>query len=189
VTRWDGPGLDAWRAWRPTEVSARLHGTSAPWCVVGGWAIDLFLGRDSRPHDDIEIAVPRDRFHTIRRLLSDHVFHVVGDGEVRRLEEGETPPLDKHQNWVLDPVELAWRVDVMLEPGDDATWIFRRDEHIRAPRARMVADRDGIPFLRPEGVLLFKAKLHRAKDDHDFEACLPQLDGIEHPVLMLVEWW
>jgi hypothetical protein len=31
---------------------------------------------------------------------------------------------------------------------------------------------DGIPYLRPEGVLLYKAKAPRAKDDADFRASL-----------------
>jgi hypothetical protein len=34
---------------------------------------------------------------------------------------------------------------------------------------------DGIPYARPEIVLLFKAKAARAKDD-DFAAVLPRLD-------------
>jgi hypothetical protein len=35
----------------------------------------------------------------------------------------------------------------------------------------------GIPFVRPEIALLFKAKALRAKDDADFAAVLPRLDA------------
>ena len=34
---------------------------------------------------------------------------------------------------------------------------------------------DGIPYLVPEVVLLFKAKHDRAKDHADFEGALPQM--------------
>ena len=49
-------------------------------------------------------------------------------------------------------------------------------------RIRMPYDRaiertpEGIPYGRPEIVLLFKAKAARPKDDDDFAAALPLLD-------------
>ena len=112
----------------------------------------------------------------MRERLAGCVFHSVGDGEVRRLAPGERPPAERHQSWVLDAVANAWRVDVMLEPGDADTWVCRRDESIRAPRAAMIAaSGTAIPYLRPEGVLLYKAKATRAKDEADFAAVLPEL--------------
>jgi hypothetical protein len=176
-THWDGPGLDGWRPWHPAEAARVLSGMKIPWCVVGGWSIELALGGAHRAHSDLEIAVPRSCFEAVRDHLCDYRLHVVGDGEVRALPPGAVPPEDRHQNWVLDPSENAWRMDVMLEPGDRTTWVFRRDERISAPRARMVAIRDGIPYLRPEGALLFKAKSLLAKDEADFAACLPVLDA------------
>jgi Aminoglycoside-2''-adenylyltransferase len=158
MTRWDGPGLDAWQPWTPAEAAHALADVEVPWCVVGGWAIDLFVGRTTRPHSDLEIAVLRADFARVRRALPAYRFHVVGEGEVRALPDGENPPADRHQNWALDPAAQAWRMDVMLEPGDAEVWMFRRDPAIRAARSAMV-DRtaDGIPFLRPQGTLLFKA--------------------------------
>jgi hypothetical protein len=176
VTHWEGPGLDAWRPWSPRELAAKLAGVAVPWCVVGGWAIDLWLGRQTRPHEDIEVAIPRTHFAELRDHLAAFELYVVGQGEVRELPPGQLPPADKHQNWVLDGAAASWRVDVMLDPGDSQTWVFRRDERICAPRSRMVAMRGGIPYLQPEGVLLFKAKGLRDKDEADFRACLPVLD-------------
>jgi len=117
-----------------------------------------------------------DEAATVRGALDGFVFHVVGEGEVRRLPDMVDPPRDKHQNWVLDVAANAWRVDVMLEPGDPSTWVFRKDEAVRAPRSFMVQDTtDGIPFLGPHGVLLYKAKAARPKDEADLAACLPRL--------------
>jgi hypothetical protein len=56
------PDLTLWDAWRPEQVSALLAGVQAPWYVAAGWAIELFLGQERREHEDLEIAVPRDRF-------------------------------------------------------------------------------------------------------------------------------
>jgi hypothetical protein len=176
--QWDGPGIEAWSgAWTPVQVAEKLAGVEVPWCVVGGWAIDLFLGRQTRPHDDLEIAVARPHFPEIRACLGAYAFHAVKDGEVRLLSPGEPLPSQANQAWALDREARLWRVDVMQEPGDRDTWVFRRDERIRGPRRALVASDASIPYLRPEGVLLYKAKACRPKDDADFEACLPHLNS------------
>jgi hypothetical protein len=54
--------------------------------------------------------------------------------------------------------------------------VFRRDENIRAPRSFMVQhSTGGVPFLGPHGVLLYKAKAARPKDEADLAACLPRM--------------
>ncbi len=64
----------------------------------------------------------------------------------------------------------------MREPSDGDTWICRRDERIRLPYDQVIErTADGIPYGRPEIVLLFKAKAARPKDDADFLAVLPHL--------------
>jgi hypothetical protein len=126
----EGPELRSevvvWEAWTPTEVMARLAGVGVPWCVVGGWAIDLFIGRETRPHGDLEIAVARADFPAVRPAFAGLHCHLAKNGRVMPLPAGREPPEGVHQVWVLDPAAQAWRLDVMLEPGDAATWCFRR---------------------------------------------------------------
>ncbi len=174
MKRCDGPGLDAWRgAWTPAEVTARLSGLDISWCVVGGWAIDLWLGRQTREHGDLEIAILRPDLARVRAHLADFRFYAVGDGEVIALDE---PSPDKHQTWIEDPRTQLWCVDVMLELGDAETWIYRRDPTIRRARSLMIGrTADGIPYLQPEGMLLFKAKAVRPKDEADFAVAAPLL--------------
>ena len=171
------PPFDAWQPWAPREVADRLAGIDAPWCVIGGHAIDLFLDRETRPHHDIEIATTRDGFAQIReRLQQRHVLYAIGDGTLRRLSPSDAYPRDRHQCWVLDERVGAWRLDVMQEPGDATTWRFRRDERITVPRANIVRHtRDNIAYLAPEVVLLFKAKGMREKDESDFTLVAPLL--------------
>jgi hypothetical protein len=176
--RWDGPPIDAWDAWTPREAAAILVGCDASWCVAAGWAIDLFLGRQTRDHHDLEISTPRVAFDLIHGQLGEYVVHATGGGEAIALRPDESTPVHKHQNWVLEPRVNAWRMDIMLEPGDADTWVFRRDETIRAPRSSVVGVRNGVPFLAPQVALLYKAKNHRPKDDHDFDNVVPHLDPL-----------
>jgi hypothetical protein len=70
----------------------------------------------------------------------------------------------------------VWRFDVFREPHDGDTWICRRDASIRRPYPEVFElSVDGIPYLRPEICLLFKAKAVRDKDRADFEAVLPRM--------------
>lgn len=173
---WEGPALEAWEPWSPAQVATALKDSTPSWCIVGGWAIDLWLGRNTRAHGDVEIAAPRNDFVSLRRAFEPrYQLYAAGDGETLALDIDEILPSSRHQCWIADPDSGNWYLDLMLEPGDSETWVFRRDERIQESRDRMI-DRDGdIPFLRPEGVLLYKAKSPRAKDQADLESCLPSL--------------
>ncbi|MFH8837228.1 nucleotidyltransferase domain-containing protein [Streptomyces sp. NPDC017868] len=169
--------LDArWSScWTPSEVAQRLAGVSAPWYVAAGWALDLFRGRQTRAHGDIEIAIPAASFPEIRRRFPGYIFDAAGSG---RIWEDATPEVlaAVHQTWLRDPVAGNYLVDVFREPHDGDTWICRRDERIRFPYSDIIRHtQDGIPYLAPELVLLFKAKHVRRKDQSDFDETVPHL--------------
>jgi hypothetical protein len=45
-------------AFEPIEAVARvMAGFPRPWFVSGGWAIDLFVGRVTREHEDLEVGL------------------------------------------------------------------------------------------------------------------------------------
>ena len=171
------PDLSAWDAWHPTEVARVLQGVKAPWYVTAGWALDLFRGRQTRDHDDLEIAVPADRFLELQRALSGYDLYAIGGGLAH-------PPTtetlaEHHQTWVRERTTGRWRLDIMREPWVGDTWVFRRDARIQLPRDRVIAHTaDGIPYARPEISLLYKAKGARPKDDDDFVGVLPLLDAV-----------
>jgi hypothetical protein len=151
----------------------------APWYVAAGWAIDLFLGGERREHEDLEIAVPRDCFHEVSAALRGFELFVVGGppGRAWPLATAGSALDEHHQTWVRDPATGKWRLDIFRELSDGDTWICRRDSRIRLPyRSLILRTTAGIPFARPEVVMLFKAKAARPKDDDDFAAVLPHLE-------------
>jgi hypothetical protein len=166
-----------WQAWSPWELTRRLEAVAAPWAVAGGWALELFAGETWREHEDLEIVVPAARFDEVRVALGELEFWVpVGE---ETLEPFDRLPADgrSHQTWGLDPAAAAWRVDVMREPSQGGTWICRRDDAIRLPHRDLVERTpDGVPYVRPEVVLLFKAKHAREKDEEDVDVVAPRLE-------------
>ncbi|MEY9863019.1 hypothetical protein ABH935_008668 [Catenulispora sp. GAS73] len=81
-----------------------------------------------------------------------------------------------HQTWLRDPASGDYLVDVFREPHDGHTWICRHAPTIRLPYDEIIRHTaEGIPYLTPELVLLFKAKHARPKDQRDFEGVVPEL--------------
>jgi hypothetical protein len=170
------PDSSVWDAWRPEQVNRLLAGVAAPWYVAAGWAIDLFLGGQRREHEDLEIAVPQARFAELQSALSELEIFVIDDGRAWPIAE-KPVTLETHQTWIREPATGLWRFDVFREPSDGNTWICRRDASLRMPYERLIErTRDGIPYGRPEVVLLYKAKHARPKDDDDFAVVLPRLE-------------
>jgi hypothetical protein len=168
------PDLDLWDAWTPDQLAQRLRVVRSRWYVLAGWALDLFHGRQTRAHADLEMGVPRDAFAEIQDALHDCELFVVGDGRAWPISERTLA--EHRQTWARERSTGVWRVDVIRETWDGDTWVCHRDERIRVPGSALILRTpDGIPFIRPDVALLFKAKHRRAKDEADFEGVLPVL--------------
>jgi hypothetical protein len=176
------PDLTMWDAWTPADIAGLLAAVQAPWYVAAGWAIDLFLGEQRRAHEDLEIAVPRDRFAEVAEALDGFELfipgRVSGESLVWPIQHAGDRLETHHQTWVREPATGLWRLDVFREPSAGGEWVCRRDERIRLPYDAVIERTDdGIPYARPEITLLFKAKhADRAKDQVDLAAVLPHLD-------------
>jgi len=161
-----------WWPWSLETLAERLGGVGG-WGVVGGWAIDLHVGRVTRHHADLEIAVPVQSFELIAATLPDLEWDVVGDGQLWPYPEALD---DFRQTWLRDPASGCFLLDVIRERQDDETWTYRRDPSITLPQAEAyLRAENGLRYLAPELVVLFKAMHQRPKDQQDFDTVLPAL--------------
>lgn len=166
-----------WIAWTPHETARRLGDVNVSWCVTAGWAVDLFVGRQTRTHDDLEIAIPAAAWPAVRGQLAGLDFLVAGDDQLWPVD---SPAFEAHfQTWGRD-ASGVFRLDVFRDPHDGETWICRRDPRLTRPYSTLIRTTpDGIPFMAPEVVLLFKAKHDRDKDRADLAVCLPAMSDAE----------
>jgi hypothetical protein len=158
-----------------------MAGFDRPWFVAGGWAIDLFLGSETRPHADIEIAILRHDQLRLQSYLTGWKFTKLIPGDILQSDkwvDGEhlSPPI--HEIHALSPDDDHLEIEVLLNESRLDRWIFRRNTKITYPLSRIGGiSREGIPFLSPEIVLLYKAKKPSPKDEADFYHTFKALDG------------
>jgi hypothetical protein len=82
--------IDAiWRSVRPSEGLLWLSVLSVPWWVAGGWALDLYVGNQSRPHKDFDVGILRRDVHEVIAGLPSWDFFEAEAGVLTKLETGE----------------------------------------------------------------------------------------------------
>jgi hypothetical protein len=163
---------------RPAEFGKILYETvslmdsfPAPWCVAGGWALDLFLGRVTRSHADLELAVLREDQAALYQQLRGWTFEKVVEGRREAWPASERLALPVHEIHARSSEGPPRRIEFLLNERDGADWVFRRDPRVRLPLDRWIVRAGaGVPVLCPAIVLLFKAKAPRPKDEADFRS-------------------
>jgi hypothetical protein len=165
-----------WEPLAPAALLAVFEDYDAPWWVAGGWAIDLFLGHTTRDHADLDVVVLRDHQQAVRAALPGWDLQQANDGALTPWPEGEDLRPEVNGVWARPDSDGPWRMDILFDgrKGDD--WVSRRNAEITMPLGHLgKVTSDGVPYLVPEVVLLYKAKATREKDEADFDAALPKL--------------
>jgi GrpB-like predicted nucleotidyltransferase (UPF0157 family) len=179
--------VDAHRSWIEREHFAPLHRVAEelrdfpyPWHICGGWALDVFLGRVTRVHHDVDVEVSRADQLALQQHMTARGWKLLTPFEMRlqpwpmhmRLE------LPRHQ---VHAHRRGAFIDFLLADLNDGVWRYRREPNIIRDMSRVgLRSDEGIPFLAPELVLLFKSKStsgkERSKDQADFEEVYLRLE-------------
>jgi hypothetical protein len=145
----------------PRSIARLLADYPQPWAFAGGWAIDLWLDRETRSHKDVDVAVLRRDQTEVRRYLVDRGWTVekaVGR-ELSPWEAGETLELPIHVVWCRNPAHDPDFLELVLNEAAESTFLFRRDSSLVLPLDRAFQrSPSGLPILAPEIALLYKAK-------------------------------
>lgn len=165
----------------PPEIRAvadALASLRVPWAVAGGWALDLALGRVTRPHADVDVAVFRDDQAALRPALPGWDFQVAVAGALVPWRDGARLELPVHEVHAHPPPGRAGPpLELLLNEREGADWVYRRDPAVRRPLDLVLRDGPGgVRLLAPEVVLLYKFRAPRPADEQDFHAAHPLLD-------------
>jgi Aminoglycoside-2''-adenylyltransferase len=166
-----------WNSISPHEAADLFRHSGKPFWIAGGWAIDLFVGRTTRAHADLDIAIRRGDQLATRKSLSDFGFAAAdppGAGVLREVSQDEYLQKPIHNLWVNNKTD--WVFEILLNDFKNGMWIYRRNAEITGPAEDFGwKHHDGFLVIAPEIQLLYKAATPRAKDTLDFETALPYL--------------
>lgn len=159
------------------HACAVMSGFDAPWGIAGGWALDMFLGVESRPHGDVDVSILRRDQQLLRPRFEGALVSKVVDHRLSPWKAQEflaSPVHEVHATWP-DGTHLEF----LLNESDPESreWVFRRDHRIRRALTAAFNNTRGVPYLAPELVLLYKSKAPSPKDEADFDAVRPRLSG------------
>lgn len=155
----------------PLKVAAIMRDFKPLWFVAGAWAIDLYLGEVTRPHEDIEIGIFRKDQAALYDYLNGWLMQKVINGRRFVWHRGELLELPVHELHCFNETADLQQFEVLLNESNEKEWIYRRNQKVRRSLAKcQLTSKAGVKFLCPEVVLLYKSKNPKAKDEHDFRA-------------------
>jgi hypothetical protein len=175
----------------PTRTIQELHAVChflndfpPRWWLGGGWAIDAWLGRQTREHEDIEICVFRSDQRAIYAYCPDWQYFTPQENNWSPIPVGTrlNPPqfmlqLQQTPATGITIPNMPPTFEFLLNDRQDDAWIQHDELEVRLPIGQVSGMTPlGIPAAVPELVLLHKAwTVERAKDDHDFQQIRDQL--------------
>jgi hypothetical protein len=168
----------------------------ARWFLCGGWAVDAWLGGQTRDHPDVDIAV----FQDDQRAIFDHLagWQLIAHdpnvaGDTSEPWDGRRLDLPAHVHARSPDVCPAnpetgrgpgFNLEVLLNERSGRDWVFSREPRVRMP-LRLCARQSawGLPTVVPEVLLFYKATAYfgeelqdrRPHDEADFRDLLPHL--------------
>lgn len=179
-------------------VRNQLLGFAAPWVLCGGWSVDAWLGRQTRPHGDVDIAV----FHHDQHAIFEHFpgWAMVGhDPNVpddtteqwngRRLDPPahiHVPRLGSSLSTSAALTHTAFEFEFLLVERSDDEWVLRREPKLTLPLDRCVRPSwSGLPTIAPEVALFYKAGGHLTVEEAETQGDVlrPQDEQDRHVLL------
>ncbi len=170
----------------------------------GGFAIDLFLGRESRRHGDVDIfACWADRSAIIEAMLARgfEVYEMLGGGKSHRLESVPEVELRKNIFCIKDGCEIMHAIPTD-EPGiywndfrhtgqtkpdyleflfnecAEDGFVYWKNAAIRRPLEKAILSDGQFSFLAPEICLLYKAETpEREGYQQDYELAMEKMNA------------
>lgn len=185
------------------QLNDFLQNMNIPYALCGGSAIDLFIGHKTRPHKDLDVSVYwKDRDAIVESMLSMGwlVFEPCGCEHLHRIYAPQAQKKIKSNIWCVFPTskhyiftahdndlfavefdgleqtELDY-IEFLFNTQEDGCFLYARNTAIERAMDKSILNAEGIPYLAPELVLLYKAS-NLANPDYqlDFKNTLPLLD-------------
>ena len=168
-----------------------MEGAGVDWAVCGGHAIDLFIGRQTRDHQDVDVAVFWDQRERLLNYLLTGGFRIFEpeNGLLREVTGAEDNFRRNDNLWCIAGDSPAYKIErdhanfyrittrrrhqdtldfieFLFNRRNGDQFIYKRDKSITHESA-ILRSGAGMPYLAPELVLLYKSVFIRSAESRD----------------------
>lgn len=134
--------------------------TKLNWFLIGGWALDLFVGKKLREHKDIEISIWRDEAHLLFEYFKTNSVELV-TGNSRYQYIKSTSEIDNRGHLIIRDIQqsnVKINLEIFITDRRDNLWIFRKQSSLRFSIEEVIFEyAQGVKYLAPHFILLYKA--------------------------------
>ncbi|MCL2531705.1 MAG: hypothetical protein FWE40_06070 [Oscillospiraceae bacterium] len=174
------------------------------YAICGGHAIDLFLGRKTRPHKDLDVAIfGEDRDNLVAHMLNDgwDVYEPCGTAYLHKINTVDGQLCTKMNIWCVRPTNPHYTftehekdmyavefdgaeqteldfIEFLFNTREDEAFLFARNHDMKRSLEKAILHVNGIPYLAPELVLLYKSRpADHEENQLDFECAAKALNA------------
>lgn len=169
----------SWNSLSVEEINHLMKNLPVPWWIAGGWALDLYYGKQTRQHGDMDILIRNEDLPALEKYLSEsYELFIADNGVLTKLADSESRNGISGSLWVRKRYGASWLFEIMLTETEGNKWVYKRDTQINMPISEIgLLTNDGLPYIKPEIQLLYKggSSVIREKDNKDLERLLPVL--------------
>ncbi|MCI8306781.1 MAG: hypothetical protein HFH14_01905 [Lachnospiraceae bacterium] len=167
---------------RKTNELLKNHGFEYAFC--GGWAIDLFIGAQTRKHGDIDILAywaERDAIIQYMQSLGFLVYEMLGGGKAHHITDVRNQikckrnifcctqdcemvvltETDEEGIYFIDFREVGQTklnfIEFLFNDKDETDLLYARRHAVKLALSDAILYSGGIPYLSPEMCLLYKS--------------------------------
>lgn len=179
------------------EAVELLNDLNIEYAICGGFAIDLFLGYESRKHGDIDImAYWNDRNTIILSMQSKgyHVYEMLGGGRAHHITDINNQqykkknifcstsdcelvhlmPTEEKDIYSIDFYHIGQTklnfLEFLFNDKDENCFLYARNNSIKRDMNKAILQNENISYLSPELLILYKSTdTEREGYQQDFE--------------------
>ena len=169
-----------------------MQNMGVDYAICGGHAIDLFLGEKTRPHKDLDVAVYwSDRDKIVQHMLNEgwEIYEPCGTEYLHKIKDVANQKRIKTNIWCVKPCNAHYKftehekdmlavdfdnaeqieldyIEFLFNTKKDGHFLYARNNDMKMTMDNAINKLDGIPYLAPEFVLLYKST---AADNPDYQ--------------------
>lgn len=165
-----------WELLSIASLKQIMHDTEFDWYLAGGIALDEFLGRKTRNHEDIDILVNFKYLERILDYFNSYKVYNARNGSLRLSALNNIKSTDSL--WIAKDGKKSFIIEILFFEEEAGHWVYKRDNAVRKKIEDIYFVKNDMKIIQPEIQLLYKMNSSnvREKDLYDYHNVYPVLE-------------